>query len=52
MLSGLRAIEGLANLTKRILVYRGRRTLITEDGIHVWPIGKLVNVLEKNVLWR
>jgi predicted AAA+ superfamily ATPase len=52
MLSGLRAIEGLANLDKRVLVYRGRRTLQTEDGIYVWPLEKLVSALANNDLWR
>jgi predicted AAA+ superfamily ATPase len=52
MLSGLRAIEGLANLAKRILVYRGRRILQTEDGIHVWPVETFLSALAKNELWR
>jgi len=36
-LRGLRAIDGLAGLERRILVYLGEAVLKTEDGIEVWP---------------
>jgi predicted AAA+ superfamily ATPase len=52
MLSGLGAIEGLANLEKRVLVYGGRRVLQTEDGIYFWPVEKLVSALTNNDRWR
>ncbi len=36
-LRGLRAIDGLAGLKRRVLVYLGNSVLKTEDGIEVWP---------------
>ncbi|MEE8529005.1 MAG: hypothetical protein V3S70_10605 [Gammaproteobacteria bacterium] len=50
-LSGLRAIEDLPHVARRILVYGGRRTLRTSDGIEVWPVETLIEALERNRLW-
>lgn len=50
-LRGLRAIEGLTGLTRRILVFRGLRRLQTSDGIDVWPVTTLLEALADNRLW-
>jgi len=51
MLQGLRAIDELPKVVRRILIYRGSRRLKTEEGIDVWPIGDLSAALEANRLW-
>ncbi len=51
MLKGLRALADLDGLTRRILVYRGRRSFRTEDGIDVWPIEDLHQALQADQLW-
>ncbi len=51
MLKGLRAIAGLAGLTRRILVYNGRRSFQSEDGIQVWPLATFHRVLRDGLLW-
>ena len=50
-LRGLRAIDGLAGLRRRILVYRGPRRMATADGIEVWPVDHLLAVLARDKLW-
>lgn len=51
MLKGLRAIEGLPGLTRRILIYTGTHHFQTEDGIHVWPLGYFHEALATVRLW-
>lgn len=51
MLKGLRAIEGLTGLKRRILVYNGTRDFQTEDGIHVWPFAYFHESLASDRLW-
>ncbi len=51
MLKGLRALADLGGLTRRILVYRGRRSFRTEDGIDVWPLDTLQEALNADRLW-
>jgi len=51
MLKGLRAIDGLAGLTRRILIYNGTRDFQTEDGIHVWPLAYFHEALVSGRLW-
>lgn len=51
MLKGLRAIGGLAGLTRRILVYNGARGFQTEEGIHVWPLDRFHEALATDRLW-
>jgi hypothetical protein len=48
---GLRAIDGLRGLRRRIVVYRGTRRLRTEDGIEAWPTAELLRALEGGTLW-
>ena len=50
-LRGLRAIEGLRGLRRRILVNRGSRRLRTGDGIEVWPVAALLEALGADRLW-
>lgn len=51
MLRGLRAVDGLAGLARRILVYGGRRSFRTEDGIEIWPALRFGRELEGATLW-
>lgn len=51
MATGLRAIAELPRLTRRILVYRGDRSLRTEDGIDVWPFARFDRALSEGSLW-
>ena len=51
MLKGLRAIAPLEGVVRRILVYRGRRSFRTEDGIAVWPVDTFNRVLGEGRLW-
>lgn len=50
-LRGLRAIEGLERLARRILVYRGARRLTTSDGIEVWPVSDFADNVAADRLW-
>lgn len=49
---GLRAIADLPGLTRRIVVYRGRRALRTEDGIDIWPIDTFHRALAEDGIWH
>ena len=51
MLKGLRAIDGLTGLTRRILIYNGTRDFQTEDGIHIWPLDQFHEALTTDRLW-
>ena len=51
MLKGLRAIDGLPGLSRRILIYTGTHEFQTEDGIHVWPIDRFHQALAEDGLW-
>jgi len=50
-LGGLRAIESLRGLRRRVLVYAGARELRTEDGIDVWPVSRLFHAIERGTLF-
>ena len=51
MLAGLRAIDGLKGLERRILVHAGDRRMRTPDGIELWPVSALFESLESGSLW-
>ena len=51
LLKGLRAINDLPHLVRRILIYDGARAFRTEDGIDVWPVKQLLEALQTNELW-
>jgi predicted AAA+ superfamily ATPase len=50
-LSGLRAMQDLEGLVRRILVHGGRLERVTSDGIEVWPVPTLVERLGSDALW-
>ncbi len=51
MLRGLRAVAELPGLTRRILAHGGQRSLVTEDGILVWPALRFAEELATGRLW-
>lgn len=48
---GLRAIQDLEGVRRRILIYRGDRSLRTEEGIDVWPVARFVEALQHGDIW-
>jgi uncharacterized protein len=50
-LRGLRAIEGLKGLARRVLVHRGPRRQRTADGIDIWPVATWLGALADQSLW-
>jgi uncharacterized protein len=50
-LPGLRAISDLPRLVRRVLLYRGDRSLKTEDGIEVWPLARFLSAVAGGTLW-
>ena len=51
MLHGLRAIGALPGMARRVLVYDGKRSFRTGDGIDVWSTDQLQQALAENALW-
>ena len=51
MLPGLRAISELPGVARRVLVYGGKRSFQTGDGIDVWSTDRLQQALAENTLW-
>ena len=51
MLSGLRAIAALPATVRRVLIYAGKRSFRTSDGIDVWSTDRLQRALAENALW-
>ena len=51
MLPGLRAIVELPGMVRRVLVYGGKRSFRTGDGIDVWSIDRLQQALAESTLW-
>ena len=49
--AGLRAIDGLAGLGRRVIVYLGDRPQRTEDGIDVLPVAGFLAALDERRLW-
>lgn len=50
-LTGLRAIQALPGVVRRILVYRGARRLKFEDGIEAWPFAFWAEAVAEGRLW-
>ena len=50
-LKGLRAIAELPGVARRVLVYAGERSFRTEDGIDIWPAGRLAAAAATDRLW-
>ena len=51
MLPGLRAIAELPGVVRRVLVYGGKRSFRTSDGIDVWSTDRLHQALGEKALW-
>ena len=51
MLPGLRTIGELPGMARRVLVYGGKRSFQTGDGIDVWSADRLQQTLTENALW-
>jgi predicted AAA+ superfamily ATPase len=49
--AGLRAINGLVGLGRRVIVYLGDRPQRTEDGIDVLPVTSFLAALDERRLW-
>ena len=50
-LRGLRAIQALPDLARRIIVYTGTASLRTEDGIEIWPLPKFFEAVSAGSLF-
>ncbi len=50
-LRGLRALEDLKGLRRRVLVQRGPRPQRTADGIEIWPVTTFLEALAHRRLW-
>lgn len=51
LLKGLRALDPLPRLARRVLVYTGRRSFVSSDGIDVWPAGRFAAAIAEGRLW-
>ena len=51
LLKGLRAIDGLPRMARRLLVYTGRRSLRSADGIDIWPAQRFAQAVATGELW-
>jgi predicted AAA+ superfamily ATPase len=51
MIRGVRAIQGLRGLVRRLVVYTGERALKTEDGIEVLPVERFVKLVATGKLF-
>lgn len=51
MLAGMRAIEELGGVRRRLVVYGGTRAFSSEDGIEVVPVEGLLALLAEGSLW-
>ena len=51
LLKGLRALDALPRLKRRVLVYTGSRSFRSGDGIEVWPVRRFANAVASGGLW-
>ena len=51
LLKGLRALDALPRLARRVLVYTGHRSFVSSDGIDVWPAGRFAAAVAEGRLW-
>lgn len=49
--TGLRAVAELPGIVRRVLVYGGRRSFSTQDGIDVWSVERLHRTLAEDTCW-
>ena len=50
-LKGLRALDVLPQLVRRVLIYTGRRSFVAGDGIEVWPARRFAAAVAEGRLW-
>lgn len=51
LLKGLRQLDPLPKLVRRVLVYTGERAFRAADGIEVWPAGRFADAVAEGNLW-
>ena len=51
LLKGLRAVDALPRLARRVLIYAGRRSFRSGDGIEVWPAHRFAAAVAEGELW-
>ena len=51
LLKGLRALDALPRLVRRVLVYAGRRSFHSADGIEIWPARRFASMVATGNLW-
>ena len=51
LLKGLRALADLPRVVRRVLVYMGRRSFRSADGIEVWPAHRFASAVAAGELW-
>ena len=51
LLKGLRALDALPRLARRLLVYTGARSFRSTDGIDVWPARRFAAAAATGALW-
>ena len=51
LLKGLRAVAALPRLARRVLVYTGRRSFVSGDGIEIWPATRFADAAAQGTLW-
>ena len=51
LLKGLRALDALPLLARRVLIYTGRRSFRSSDGIEVWPASRFAAAVAEGRLW-
>ena len=51
LLKGLRALDALPRLVRRVLVYAGRRAFRSGDGIEVRPARRFSSMIASGGLW-
>ena len=51
MLRGRHAIAELPGIARSVLIYGGKRSFRTGDGIDVWSTERLQQALAENALW-
>ena len=51
LLKGLRALDALPRLVRRLLVYTGARSFRSSDGIEIWPARRFAAAAAAGTLW-
>ena len=51
LLKSLRAVRTLPRLVRRLLVYTGRRSFVSSDGVEIWPAVRFAAAVADGRLW-